>query len=96
MQHNKSHHLKSDPGAESFGNSNRYDFFASNLCHICGISSFFAVTALCVRLMSRGCFGFCALAAVRGLCVVCATCLAPPPNLAVKRDAALKRVAPYF
>ena len=57
---------------------------------------YFVVAALCGRVLSRGCFGFCALAAVRGLCVVCATCLVPPPNLAVKRDVALVRAAPYF
>ena len=60
------------------------------------VATYFGVTALCVRLLSRGCFGFYALAAVRGLCVVCATRLAPPPNLAVKRDIALVRAAPYF
>ena len=60
------------------------------------VATYFVVTALCGRVLSRGCFGFCALAAVRGSCVVCATCLAPPPNLAVKRDVALVRAAPYF
>ena len=60
------------------------------------VATYFVVAALCGRVLSRGCCGFCALAAVRGLCVVCATCLAPPPNLAVKRDVALLRAAPYF
>ena len=56
----------------------------------------FAVVSPLLHLLFRYCFDFCALATVRGLCVVCAACSAPPPNLAVKRDAALKRVAPYF
>ena len=56
----------------------------------------FAFIALLFHLLFRCCFGFWALATVRGLCVVCATCLAPPPNLAVKRDVALVRAAPYF
>ena len=59
------------------------------------VAPYFVVAALCRRVLSRGCFGFCALATVRGLCVVCA-CSAPPPNTAVKRDAALKRVAPLL
>ena len=60
------------------------------------LAAYFVVTALYGRVLFRGRFGFCALAAVRGSCVVCATCLAPPPNLAVKRDVALVRAAPYF
>jgi hypothetical protein len=56
----------------------------------------FVVIVLLLHLLFRDCFGFYTLAAVRGLCVVFATCLAPPPNLAVKRDVALKRAAPYF
>jgi hypothetical protein len=51
----------------------------------------FAVIALLLR-----CFGFWALPTVRGLCVLCAACSSPPPNLAVKRDVALVRAAPYF
>jgi len=53
---------------------------------------FFAVVVLCLHLLTRCCFG---LGAVHGLRSVCAF-LAPPPNPAVKRDAALVRVAPYF
>ena len=60
------------------------------------VATYFVVAALCGRVLSMGCFGFYALATVRGLCVVCATCSAPPPNLAVKRDVALVRAAPYF
>jgi hypothetical protein len=56
----------------------------------------FAVVAPWLHSLFRDCFGFYTLAAVRGLCVVFATCLAPPPNLAVKRDVALVRAAPYF
>ena len=56
----------------------------------------FVVIVLLLHLLFRDCFSFYTLAAVRGLCVVFATCLAPPPNLAVKRDIALKRAAPYF
>ncbi len=59
------------------------------------VATYFVVAALCGRVLSRGCFDFYALATVRGSCIVCA-CSAPPPNLAVKRDVALKRVAPYF
>ena len=60
------------------------------------VATYFVVAAFCGRVLFRVCFGFYALAAVRGFCVVCATCLAPPPNLAVKRDVALVRAAPYF
>ena len=53
---------------------------------------YFVVASLCGRVLSRDCFG---LGAVHGLRSVC-TFLAPQPNPAVKRDAALVRVAPYF
>ena len=56
----------------------------------------FAVIAPLLHLLFRYCLGFWELATVRGLCVVCAACSAPPSNLAVKRDVALKRAAPYF
>jgi hypothetical protein len=67
---------------------------------------YFVVADLCVHLLSRGRFGFRALHVAVGSRVVgwvlfmgCAgVCAfsAPQPNPAVKRDVALKRVAPYF
>jgi len=67
---------------------------------------YFVVAALCVRLLSRGRFGFRALHVAvgsravgwvlfMGCAGVCAFS-APQPNPAVKRDAALACVAPYF
>ena len=64
---------------------------------------FFVVAALWVRavqglfwLLYAGCWhtGF-RQGTIHGLRGVCPFS-APPPNTAVKRDAALKRVAPYF
>ncbi|AGX88483.1 hypothetical protein Cenrod_2426 [Candidatus Symbiobacter mobilis CR] len=40
----------------------------------------FAVVAPLLHSLFRDCFGFYTLAAVRGLCVACATCLAPLSN----------------
>ena len=57
---------------------------------------FFVVAALWVRAV-QGLFwlaGF-GKGTIHGLRSMCAFS-APPPNLAVKRDAALVRVAPYF
>jgi predicted metal-binding protein len=56
----------------------------------------FEFVAPLLHLLFRFCFDFYALATVPGLCVVCATCSAPPPNLAVKRVVALVRAAPCF
>ncbi|AGX86193.1 hypothetical protein Cenrod_0058 [Candidatus Symbiobacter mobilis CR] len=53
---------------------------------------FIAVVVLRLNLLSRCCFGLGAVHGLRGVC----TFSAPPPNPAVKRDTALKRVAPYF
>ena len=60
------------------------------------VAIIFAVVAPLLHLLFRCCFDFGAQATIRGSCVVCAACSAPPSNLAVKWDAALKRVAPYF
>ncbi len=78
------------------------------LTHVAFVLSahFFEVAALCVRLLSRNCLGFRVQAThfwhvgfgqgtIHGLHGVCLV-LAPLSNLAVKRDAALVRVAPYF
>ena len=51
-----------------------------------------AVVVICLHLLFRSCFGLGAVHGLRGMC----TFSAPPPNPAVKRDVALKRVAPYF
>ena len=67
-------------------------------------AQFFVLTALCVRLLSRCCFGFCVQAVgtrVLGRVPISwvgwrVLPFSPQPNPAVKRDAALKRVAPYF
>ena len=81
-----------------------YAFCAFSSCHICGFSSIFcSVCALWARTVQglfwllctggwHADFGQGTIHGLRGVCPFSA----PPPNTAVKRDAALKRVAPYF
>ena len=60
------------------------------------VALFFVVSALWVCAVQGwfwfACFGQGTIYGLRSVCPF----LAPQPNTAVKRDAALKRVAPYF
>ncbi|AGX88416.1 hypothetical protein Cenrod_2357 [Candidatus Symbiobacter mobilis CR] len=66
-------------GNHRLGSSNCDAFRAYTPCQIYVISYHFALAAPLLHLLLKYCFDFCALATVRGLCVVCA-CSAPMPN----------------